>query len=110
MQEKALFMRVTRAAVVPIAVLLGQALMIPASPDPPMPRGNWHRKAEDTPTRVSAVLVRVSISDDAVKRLLDTEFEKQMRENNLPSVVVSIVVPGEGEYVAVRGAALRQRG
>jgi D-alanyl-D-alanine carboxypeptidase len=105
MNKKALFRRVTRAAVVSIAVLLGQTLMIPASPDPPMPTRNWHRKGEDAPTRISAIPVRASISDDAVKKLLDTEVEKQMRENNLPSVVVSIVVPGEGEYVAVKGKA-----
>jgi D-alanyl-D-alanine carboxypeptidase len=54
--------------------------------------------------------VRVSICDDAVKRLLDMEIDNQMRENNLPGVVVSIVVPGEGEYVAVKGRANLETG
>src|SRR5215475_13178542 len=110
MQKNALCTGVTRAAVVSVAVFLSQAFMTPASADPPMPTLNWHRRGGDTPTRVSTMPVRASISDDALKRLLDTEIDRQMREHNLPSVVVSIVVPGEGEYIAVKGQANLETG
>jgi D-alanyl-D-alanine carboxypeptidase len=43
-------------------------------------------------------------SDDTVQRL-DDAIAKQMQENNLPGVVVGAWVPGEGEYVVVRGKA-----
>ncbi|MGH7233742.1 MAG: serine hydrolase domain-containing protein [Nitrospiraceae bacterium] len=36
---------------------------------------------------------------------LDAEIDKQMREQNLPGVVVAISVPGRGEYIAVKGMA-----
>jgi D-alanyl-D-alanine carboxypeptidase len=43
-------------------------------------------------------------SDDKVRRL-DGAIAKQMRENDLPGVVVGVWVPGEGEYVVARGKA-----
>jgi D-alanyl-D-alanine carboxypeptidase len=43
-------------------------------------------------------------SEDTVERL-DAAIAKQMKENDLPSVVVGVWVPGEGEYVVARGKA-----
>ena len=43
-------------------------------------------------------------SNDKVRRL-DGAIAKQMRENDLPGVVVGVWVPGEGEYVVARGKA-----
>jgi Beta-lactamase len=101
MQQKDLSTRVTRGAVISITVLLGQAFVIALSAD--TPTRSWHRSGQGTLTRVSAKPMGTSISDDGVQRLLDAEIEAQMREHNWPGVVVSIVVPGEGEYIVVRG-------
>ena len=43
-------------------------------------------------------------SEDTVQRL-DEAIAKQMQENDLPSVVVGVWVPGEGQYVVARGKA-----
>jgi D-alanyl-D-alanine carboxypeptidase len=43
-------------------------------------------------------------SDDTVRRL-DKAIAKQMRDEDLPGVVVGVWVPGEGEYVVARGKA-----
>jgi D-alanyl-D-alanine carboxypeptidase len=43
-------------------------------------------------------------SNDKVRRL-DRAIAKQMRDKNLPGVVVGVWVPGEGEYVVARGKA-----
>ena len=42
---------------------------------------------------------------DAIKQQLDAAIEKHMADNNLPSVAVSIVVPGELPYTFVKGKA-----
>ena len=48
-------------------------------------------------------------SDDpfpaSLKQAMDAEIEKQMKDNNLPSAAVSIVIPGKGEYSFVKGTA-----
>ena len=36
---------------------------------------------------------------------LDVEIAKQMQEMKLPGIVVVISVPGEGEYISVKGKA-----
>jgi D-alanyl-D-alanine carboxypeptidase len=43
-------------------------------------------------------------SDDTIRRL-DRTIAKQMRDDELPGVVVGVWVPGEGEYVVARGKA-----
>jgi D-alanyl-D-alanine carboxypeptidase len=43
-------------------------------------------------------------SDETVQRL-DDAIAKQIKENDLPGVVVGVWVPGEGEYVVARGKA-----
>src|ERR671920_406308 len=43
-------------------------------------------------------------SDETLRRL-DGAISKQMREDDLPGVVVGVWVPGEGEYVVARGKA-----
>ena len=43
-------------------------------------------------------------SDETVRRL-DGAIAKQMREDDLPGVVVGVWVPGEGRYVVARGNA-----
>jgi CubicO group peptidase (beta-lactamase class C family) len=43
-------------------------------------------------------------SDETVRRL-DGAIAKQMREDDLPGVVVGVWVPGEGRYVVARGKA-----
>jgi hypothetical protein len=63
-----LFTSVIRAAVISIAVLLGQTLMTPVSADPPMATVNWHSRGEGTCTRVSAKPMRMSLSDGVVKQ------------------------------------------
>ena len=40
-----------------------------------------------------------------VRKQLDAEIEKEMQDRNLPSVAVSIVVPGEAPYNSAKGAA-----
>lgn len=45
-----------------------------------------------------------SFPPEVVQRL-DAAIAGEMRANDLPSVAVSITVPGEGEYTAVRGVA-----
>ena len=40
-----------------------------------------------------------------VARSLDVQLESIMKENNLPSVEVEILVPGKGRYSFVRGSA-----
>lgn len=47
---------------------------------------------------------------DNLAQKLDAEIAKQMRQNNLPGVVVEIAVPGEGEYIAVKGKANLETG
>lgn len=42
---------------------------------------------------------------DEVRRKLDAEIDKQMQASNLPSVAVSIIVPGEAPYTFVKGKA-----
>jgi D-alanyl-D-alanine carboxypeptidase len=108
MQQKDLFTSVTRAAVISVAILFGQVPVTAMSPD--SPTHNWHSRGEGTFTRVSAKPMRMSISDGVVQKLLDAEIDKQIRDNNLPGVVVSIVVPGEGEYIAVKGQANLETG
>jgi D-alanyl-D-alanine carboxypeptidase len=48
-------------------------------------------------------------SDDIVRKL-DDEIAKQMQKKNLPGVAVAIAVPGQAEYVAVRGKANLETG
>jgi D-alanyl-D-alanine carboxypeptidase len=42
---------------------------------------------------------------DKIVQELDAAIAKQMQDANLPGVVVAVWVPGEGEYVAVKGTA-----
>jgi D-alanyl-D-alanine carboxypeptidase len=48
-------------------------------------------------------------ADDLVKKL-DAEIARQMQKKNLPGVVVTIRVPGEGDYVSVQGKANLETG
>src|SRR5688572_27824485 len=43
-------------------------------------------------------------SDETVRRL-DGAIAKQMREDDVPGVVVGVWVPGEGRYVVAKGKA-----
>jgi D-alanyl-D-alanine carboxypeptidase len=44
------------------------------------------------------------LSDDTVQKL-DQLIAQQMREKNLPGVVVGVWVPGEGQYMTAKGVA-----
>jgi D-alanyl-D-alanine carboxypeptidase len=44
------------------------------------------------------------LADDTIKQL-DDFIAKHMQEKNLPGVVVAMSVPGEGDYIAVKGQA-----
>ena len=48
-------------------------------------------------------------SDENVQRL-DDAIAEQMRDKNLPGVVVGVWVPGEGEYVVAKGTANLETG
>ena len=48
-------------------------------------------------------------SEDTIKKL-DAEIDNRLQKKNLPGVVVSIIVPGEGTYVAAKGKANLETG
>ena len=55
--------------------------------------------------RVADAEATAPVFSDALKKQLDAEIERQMKENNLPSVAASINIPGNGEYSFVKGTA-----
>ncbi len=47
---------------------------------------------------------QATLAPDVVRQL-DQTIDQYMRDNNLPSVVVGLWIPGQGEYVVTRGTA-----
>jgi len=60
--------------------------------------------------RIADAQAAAPVFSDSLKQEMDAEIEKQMKDNNLPSVAASIVIPGQAEYSFVKGTANLETG